>query len=331
VKIVVFGAQRRVGLWEGETVTDVNNAAAAYLAAQTSEPEARARADFLAPADLSRFITAGDEALGLARRATEYVQGATDSSLVQPAALARLRAPWTGRRIFCAAANYGQHVADAQTNYGNPMTREQVEEQFRSRDPEGFTKAPAEVMGPGDAITYPARTTQLDYEGEVAVVIGRAGRDIPLADATQHIWGITLANDLSDRDGTQETKFPASFNLMKTFDCCASLGPCILIDGSDPQDVNVTVEVNGQLRQDYNSDQMIYSFAEYIAYLSKDLTLVPGDVILGGTGTGTAADQSKRHPDGTPVSLDLFLKPGDIVDVRSPGIGSLRNHITAKH
>jgi 2,4-didehydro-3-deoxy-L-rhamnonate hydrolase len=330
VKIVVFGAQRRVGLWEGDTVTDVNNAAAAYLAAQASEPEARARADFLAPADLSRFITAGDEALDLARRAAEYMQGSTDSSLVQPAALARLRAPWTGRRIFCAAANYGQHVADAQTNYGNPMTREQVEEQFRSRDPEGFTKAPAEVMGHGDAITYPARTTQLDYEGEVAVVIGRAGRDIPLADATSHIYGITLANDLSARDGTQETKFPASFNLMKTFDNCASLGPCILIDGSDPQDINITTEVNGQLRQDYNSDQMIYSFAEYIAYLSQDLTLVPGDIILGGTGTGTAADQSKRHPDGTPLNLDLFLKVGDVVEVKSPSIGSLINHIVAK-
>jgi 2-keto-4-pentenoate hydratase/2-oxohepta-3-ene-1,7-dioic acid hydratase in catechol pathway len=330
VKIVVFGAQRRVGLWDGDTVTDVNNAAAAYLAAQASEREARARADFLAPADLARFITAGDEALDLARRAAEYVAGSSDGSLVQPSALARLHAPWTGRRIFCAAANYGQHVADGQTNYGNPMTREEVEKQFRSRDPEGFTKAPAEVMGHTDAITYPARTTQLDYEGEVAVVIGRAGRDIPLAEASSHIWGITLANDLSARDGTQETKFPASFNLMKTFDDCASVGPCILIDGSDPQDINVTTEVNGQLRQDYNSDQMIYSFAEYIAYLSQDLTLVPGDIILGGTGTGTAADQSKRHPDGTPVNLDLFLKVGDVVEVKSPSIGSLVNHIVAK-
>jgi 2-keto-4-pentenoate hydratase/2-oxohepta-3-ene-1,7-dioic acid hydratase in catechol pathway len=330
VKIVVFGAQRRVGVWEGETVTDVNNAAAAYLSSQMSEPDAQARAAFLAPADLLRFIAAGDEALDLARLAADYVRGSDYGSLVQPASSARLRAPWSGRRIFCAAANYGQHVADGQTNYGNPMTREQVEAQFRSRDPEGFTKTLVEVMGPGDGITYPARTTQLDYEGEVAVVIGRAGRDIPVADAAAHIWGITLASDWSDRDGTQETKFPASFNLMKNFDCCASLGPCILIDDSDPQEINVTVEVNGQLRQDYSSDQMIYSFAEYIAYLSKDLTLVPGDIIFGGTGTGTAADQSKRHPDGTPVNLDLFLRVGDIVEVKSPKIGSLRNHIIAK-
>jgi 2-keto-4-pentenoate hydratase/2-oxohepta-3-ene-1,7-dioic acid hydratase in catechol pathway len=331
MKIVVFGAQRRVGLWEDDTVTDVNNAAAAYLAAEMSEQGAQAKAAFLAPAELGRFIDGGDETLEMARRAAEYVRGSADGSLVQPIGSVRLRAPWPGRRIFCSAANYGQHLADAQTNYGNPMTRQQAEEQMRSRDPQGFTKTPDEVMGPDDGITYPARTTQLDYEGEVAVVIGRAGRDIPLAEAGRHIWGITLASDWSDRDGTQETKFAASFNLMKNFDGSTSLGPCILIDGSDPQHIDVTVEVNGQLRQDYNSDQMIYSFAEYISYLSKDLTLVPGDLILGGTGTGTAADQSKRHPDGTPISLELFLKVGDTVEVRSPVIGSLRSHVVAKH
>lgn len=331
MKIVVFGVQRRVGLWEDDTVIDVNNAAAAYLGAGMSEQDALAKAALLAPAELGRFIAGGEETLDVTRRAAQYVRGSADGSIVQPIGSARLRAPWAGGRIFCAAANYGQHLADAQTNYGNPMTRQQAEEQMRSRAPEGFTKTPVEVMGPGDGITYPARTTQLDYEGEVAVVIGRAGTDIPLAEAGRHIWGITLASDWSDRDGTQDTKFAASFNLMKNFDSSVSLGPCILVDGSDPQDIGVSVEVNGQLRQNYNSDQMIYSFAEYIAYLSKDLTLVPGDVILGGTGTGTAADQSKRHPDGTPVSLDLFLKSGDIVDVRSPGIGSLPNHITAKH
>ena len=331
MKIVVFGSQRRVGLWEGDAVIDVNNAAATYLAAEMSEQEARAKADFLAPAQLGRFIAGGNETLDMARRSAEYVRGSADGSLVQPISSARLRAPWAGRRVFCAAANYGQHLADAQTNYGNPMTRQQAEERMRSRAPEGFTKTPDDVMGPDDGVTYPARTTQLDYEGEVAVVIGRAGRDIPLAEAGRHIWGITLASDWSDRDGTPEGQFDASFNLMKNFDCSVSLGPCILVDGSDPQSVNVTTEVNGKLRQDYKSDQMIYSFAEYISYLSKDLTLVPGDVILGGTGTGTAADQSKRHPDGTPVSLELFLKVGDSVEVRSPAIGSLRNHIVAKH
>jgi 2-keto-4-pentenoate hydratase/2-oxohepta-3-ene-1,7-dioic acid hydratase in catechol pathway len=330
MKIVVFGSQRRVGLWEGDTVVDVNNAAAAYLSTSMNPSEAETRAAFAAPSDLARFIAAGNEALDLVRKAAEHVKGSKDGSLVQPISSAKLRAPWAGRRIFCAAANYGQHVADAQTNYGNPMTRKQVEENIRKRDPEGFTKTPIEAMGTDDDVTYPSRSTQFDYEGELAVVIGAQGRDIPLAQAKNHIWGITLANDLSDRDGTQQTKFPASFNLIKTFDCCAPLGPCILVDDSDPQDFNIITEVNGQKRQDYNTDEMIYSFAEYIAYLSKDLTLVPGDLILGGTGAGTAADLSKRHADGTPMNLDLFLKVGDVVEIRSPKIGSLRNRVVAK-
>jgi 2-keto-4-pentenoate hydratase/2-oxohepta-3-ene-1,7-dioic acid hydratase in catechol pathway len=330
VRIVVFGAQRRVGLLDGDSVVDVNNAVAAYFGTTMGQAAATAKAEFLAPPDLSRFIAAGDDALELVRTAAEHVKGSTDGSLVLPASLAKLHAPWAGRRMFCAAANYGQHVADGQTNFGRPMTREDVEKEFRSRDPEGFTKLPAEFMGPDDAIAYPGRTTQLDYEGELAVVIGAEGRDIPLDQAKDHIWGLTLANDFSDRDGTQETQFPASFNLMKTFDYCASLGPCILIDDSDPQDVDITLEVNGEVRQNYNTNEMIHSFAEYISYLSKDLTLMPGDVILGGTGTGTAADQSKRTADGTPVNLDLFLEVGDVVEVRSPKIGLLRNRIATR-
>ena len=330
MRIVVFGAQRRVGLLDGDSVVDVNNAVAAHFATTMGQAAATAKAEFLAPPDLARFIAAGDDALELARTAARHVKGSSDGSVVLPASLAKLHAPWAGRRMFCAAANYGQHVADGQTNYGRPMTREQVEKEFRSRDPEGFTKLPAEFMGPEDAIAYPGRTTQMDYEGELAVVIGAQGRDIPLDRAKDHIWGLTLANDFSDRDGTQETKFPASFNLMKTFDDCASLGPCILIDGSDPQDFDITLEVNGEVRQNYNTNEMIHSFAEYISYLSKDLTLMPGDVILGGTGTGTAADQSKRTADGTPVNLDLFLSVGDVVEVKSAKIGLLRNRIVTR-
>jgi 2,4-diketo-3-deoxy-L-fuconate hydrolase len=330
MKIVVFGSQRRVGLWEGDIVVDVNNAAASYLSTKMASSDAERQAAFAAPADLVSFIAAGGEALELTRRAAEHVKGSRDGSLVLPLSLARLHATWPGRRIYCAAANFGQHVADGQTNYGNPMTRQDVEKSTRERPPEGFTKNLVDVLGPDDGVTYPSRTTQLDYEGEVAVVIGLAGRDIPLEEAKNHIWGLTLANDWSDRDGTQDPKFPASLNLMKNFDTCASLGPCILIDDSDPQDIDLTLEVNGELRQDYNSDEMIYSFAEYIAYLSKDITLVPGDVILAGTGTGTAADRSKRHPDGRPVDLDLFLKVGDVVEVKSPKFGSLRNRIVAK-
>ena len=330
MKIVVFGSQRRVGLWEDDMVLDVNNAAVAYLSTQMSQPEAEAKAAFAAPADLASFIAAGDEALDLARKGAAHVKGSKDGSLVLPISLVKLRAPWPGKRIFCAAANYGQHVADGQTNYGNPMTRKDVEEQVRARDPEGFTKTPLEAVDPDEDVIYPSRSTQVDYEGELTVVVGTRGKDIPLSEAKNYIWGVTLANDLSDRDGTQYTKHPASLNFIKNFDTCIPIGPCILVGDSDPQNFSIVTEVNGEKRQDYNTDEMIYSFEEYISYLSKDYTLVPGDLIMGGTGTGTAADQSKRHPDTTPINLDLFLKVGDVVEVKSPKIGSLRNRVVGK-
>jgi acylpyruvate hydrolase len=330
MKIVVFGSQRRVGLWEGDTVVDVNNAAAAYLSLQMSDSEAEAKAALAAPSDLTSFIAAGTEALELARRGANHVKGSKDGSLVLPISLVKLRAPWPRRRIFCAAVNYGQHVADGQTNYGNPMTRKDVEEMIRKRDPEGFTKTPVEAVDPEEEVIYPSRSTQLDYEGELAVVIGARGKDIPLKEAKNYIWGFTLANDLSDRDGTQYPKYPVALNFLKNFDSCIPLGPCILVDSSDPQDFNIITEVNGQKRQDYNTKEMIYSFVEYISYLSKDYTLVPGDVITGGTGTGTAADATKRHPDTTPINLDLFLKVGDVVEIKSPKIGSLRNRVVGK-
>jgi 2-keto-4-pentenoate hydratase/2-oxohepta-3-ene-1,7-dioic acid hydratase in catechol pathway len=330
MKVVVFGVQRRVGLWEEDTVVDVNNAAVAYLSSRMPEDRAELRASFLAPSDLASFIGAGEEGLELTREAARYVKGSSDGSIVQPMSSVRLRAPWAGKRIFCAGANYGQHVADGLTNYGKPTTRESFEKQARQEDPWGFMKTPVEVMGPGDNIIYPSRLTQFDYEAEIAVVIGEGGRDIPASDARRHIYGLTLANDLSDRNGPMYGKYSVSFNLVKNFDYSLALGPCILVDGSDPQDIDVRLEINGQVRQDYNSEDMIFSFAEYIEYLSHYMALAPGDIIMGGTNTGTAADQSKRHPDGEPVDLALFLKVGDVVSITSSKIGGLSNSVVSQ-
>jgi 2-keto-4-pentenoate hydratase/2-oxohepta-3-ene-1,7-dioic acid hydratase in catechol pathway len=329
MKIVVFGSQRRVGLWDDDTVVDVNNAAADYLSTKMSKSEAVAKADRDAPADLEKFIVAGKQALELARAAAAHVKGSKDGSLTQRISSVKLHAPWPGRRIFCAGTNYGQHVLNYLTNIGQPKSRKEIEDETRKYDPGGFTKTLLEVTAPDEGLRYPSRTTQLDYEAELAVVIGTRGTDIAAAQAKNYIWGITLANDWSDRDA-QFPRIPLSFNLMKNFNGSLSLGPCIIVDDSDPQDIDITLEVNGEVRQDYNTNQMIYSFAEYIAYLSKDLTLLPGDLLLGGTGAGTAADASKRAPDGSPVNLDLFLKVGDVVEIKSPKIGSLRNRVVAK-
>jgi len=186
------------------------------------------------------------------------------------------------------------------------------------------------VMGDGEQITYPSRSTRLDYEAEVAVVIGKRGKDIQVDEAPAYIWGVTLFNDWTDRDAVRPLKLPLSFNLGKNFDCSTSLGPCICVRGGvTPQDTAVALTVNGEVRQSFRTSEMMFSFAEFIAGLSRDFTLLPGDIIAGGTGAGTAMDSSKY--DSNRRSLpDLFLKVGDEVEVSSPLIGVLRNRIVSK-
>lgn len=328
MKIVVFGAQRRVGLWQDDNVIDINNAAAAYFSTEMSRADAVLKAASAAPADLAGFIVAGEDALALAVRAANHVKGSSDSSLIQPITGAKLHAPWPGRRIFANGGNYGQHAANAFTNGGKPTTSEQFTAEARRFPPLGFAKIPTEVMGPGDEILYPSRTSRFDFEAELAVILGVDGKNIAAEEAGKHIWGVALANDWSIRDDPPGLFPGVSFNLMKNFDCSVSLGPCIVVGAGDVQDIDISLTVNDEMRQDYSTKEMIYSVAETLAYLSRDFTLVAGDVLICGTGAGTALDMSKRDANGKPLP-DLFLKVGDEVEVRSSKIGSLHNRIVA--
>ena len=119
-----------------------------------------------------------------------------------------------------------------------------------------------------------------------------------------------------------------SYNLAKNFDGSTSMGPCIVVDELQPQDVDVELKVNGSVRQRYNTREMIFSFGEVLEFLSRDMTLVAGDVIAGGTAAGTAADASPPGPDGV-KSRDLFLKPGDTVEISNAAIGTLRNRVVS--
>jgi 2-keto-4-pentenoate hydratase/2-oxohepta-3-ene-1,7-dioic acid hydratase in catechol pathway len=112
--------------------------------------------------------------------------------------------------------------------------------------------------------------------------------------------------------------------MAKNFDTSVSLGPCIVVGEVDPQAIQVQTRVNGEVRQDYNSAEMTFSFAEFIEFLSRDFTFEPGDLLAAGTGAGTAMDSSK------PGDERLFLKPGDTVEVSSPQVGSLTNVVVAK-
>ena len=168
----------------------------------------------------------------------------------------------------------------------------------------------------------------LDYEGEVAIVLGKQGKDVRAHDAKDLVWGVTLLGDWSIRS-PREPEGPLKFGMAKNFDQSCSLGPCIVVGELDPSDIDVETWVNGERRQRFNTRDMVFSFWEYIEYLSRDLTLYPGDILSGGTAAGTAADSSPRLPDGQ-FAPERFLKPGDVVEIGSPHIGTLRARIVPK-
>jgi 2-keto-4-pentenoate hydratase/2-oxohepta-3-ene-1,7-dioic acid hydratase in catechol pathway len=307
MKIVVFGPQRRVGALIADGVVDLN------------------QSDERVPADLEGFIAGGAGTLEHAQRALER----PDPGAVHPLGSVKLHAPSVNRaRVACAGGNYAKHSAGALAARGEQVDVDEVYRRSREAGPWGFWKVIAEFAADGDAVVYPSRATLFDYEGELAVVLGQRASDIPAARAAEHIWGVTLLNDWSIRNDMGPGR-PLSFNMAKNFDTSVSLGPCIVVGELDPQDVQVQTRVNGQVRQDYSSREMTFSFAEFLEYLSRDFTFLPGDLIAGGTGAGTAMDSTRPGPDGT-RSTALYLNPGDTVEVASPGIGTLTNQIVAK-
>jgi 2-keto-4-pentenoate hydratase/2-oxohepta-3-ene-1,7-dioic acid hydratase in catechol pathway len=311
MKIVVFGDQQRVGALQDGYVVDLN------------------RASERLPARLDAFIAGGQATLDEAQRAIERSLAAgPDSGLLARVADVKLHAPWPMRRIACVGGNYAAHLIGMEAGRGGEgeVTLESITQKTRAAGQWGFWKVPEEVAGSDDAIPYPSRTEYFDYEGEAAIIIGKRIRDASASQLADCVWGVTLLNDWSIRDGITPSGRPLSYNLAKNFDRSTSMGPCVVVNELDPQNVDVQLRVNGALRQDYNTRDMIFSFGEVLEYLSRDFTFVPGDVIAGGTSVGTAADQTKRAADGSRPK-QLFLKVGDVVELSSPSIGVLANRI----
>jgi acylpyruvate hydrolase len=334
MKIVVFGPERRVGALVGERVIDLNRGMARQLQEQgesKSEEQAAARL----PARLLTFIESGAAGLENAQRVIDQFANRApgdergDSKVLHNASDVKLHAPWPERRIACVGGNYAAHLAGMWANRlgKTDVSIEQITEEARKGGQWGFWKVPAEVAGPSDTIPFPKRVTYFDYEGEVAIVIGKRGKNIPAARIGDYVWGVTLFHDWSIRD-TGGTDRVVSYNLQKNFDGAVSMGPCIVVGETDHQEVAAETRVNGVVRQSYSTKEIIWNFGEVLEYLSQDFTFVPGDVIAGGTSAGTAADKSRRGPDGK-RPLDLFLKIGDVVEVSSPQIGALSNKIVA--
>lgn len=338
MKVVVFGPEQRVGALQNDHVFDLHAAYAKYARETEDEPLPYALAAAIVPSSLLAFIEAGPRALENAQKAIDYLlnkaydqRGLRGEPLVYALAEVKLHAPLPSRgsRIMMAGGNYADHVLGVRIRrMRQPATLEQIREESRREGIWGFWKLAANVIGPDEDLIYPARTQRLDYEGEVTLVLGRKGKDIPAGRIGDYIWGYTLQNDWSLRDQRENPRL--NFAMGKNFDGSSSLGPAIVVgEIPDPQDIPFETHVNGELRQRGNTRDMISSFAEFLEYLSRDMTLLPGDMISAGTCAGTAMDSSEYTEQGI-ADPKLFLKPGDVVEVSSPLIGTLRNRVVAK-
>ena len=338
MKIVVFGPEKRTGVLRNGDVVDIAGAFAKVVHEREAERNPVELANALAPAELGRFIEGGARALENTEKALDHLfggagdrDGVLGERLVWPADEATLHAPRPkGARVACAGGNFADHsqaMSERRAERGEPA--EEIgdpRERVRTRGIWGFWKVDRESLGHEGNVIYPARAIRLDYEGELAVVFGKQGKNIRAEDADDYIWGVTLLGDWSIRLSNEPG--PLKFAMQKNFDTSCSIGPCIVVGELDSLDVEIETLVNGERRQHFNAGSMVFSYGEYMAHLSRDFTFYPGDMISGGTGAGTAADSSPTLDDGKPGN-ERFLKPGDTVEIKCAAVGTLRAHVVA--
>ncbi|WP_439617652.1 fumarylacetoacetate hydrolase family protein [Shinella sp.] len=208
-------------------------------------------------------------------------------------------------KIICVGVNFpdrNEEYKDGQAAPANPSL---------------FIRFPRSFTGHGRPLIRPPESPQLDYEGEIVIVIGTGGRRIAELDALGHIAALSLCNEGTIRDWVRHAKFNVTQG--KNFDSTGAIGPWLVpyTDESQLADIKLETRVNGEVRQSDRTGRMIFSFRKIINYISTFTTLVPGDIIVTGTPTGA----------GARFDPPIWLKPGDVVEVEAEGIGTLRNTI----
>jgi 2-keto-4-pentenoate hydratase/2-oxohepta-3-ene-1,7-dioic acid hydratase in catechol pathway len=246
--------------------------------------------------DLFGRLSADDRALEALRRAGAVM----DLSAV------RLLAPVPRPgKVVCIGLNYRDHARES----GMAIPERPVV----------FSKFSTSVIGPERPVVTPAISAQVDYEAELAVVIGRCARRVPKESALDHVLGYTNFNDVSARD----LQFADSqWQRGKSCDTFGPMGPYLVTadEVKDPHRLAIRLRLNGQTMQDSNTDQLIFGIAELIAFLTESITLEPGDVIA--TGTPPGVGFARKPP--------VFLKPGDVMEVEVEGLGVLRNPVSGE-
>ncbi len=229
----------------------------------------------------------------------------------EPQLLAPIPSP--RRDLFAVGKNYREHVAEfGRSGYDTPQRTEDLPDK-----PIVFSKATTSVTGPFDDVeSHPSVTSELDYEAELAVIIGTGGRGISYDDALDHVWGYTIVNDVTARDVQRDHK---QWLLGKSLDTHAPMGPWAVTadEIADLGALEVSSHVNGELRQKAPVKDLIFDVAELVRVISAGITLLPGDIIATGT------------PAGVGIGFDppRFLERGDVVECAITGLGAIRNTI----
>lgn len=259
------------------------------------------------PDTMIECLSLGEEFVSKAADIFKWVKENGDDASFLPIEQVELLAPIPRptKNIFCVGKNYADHAIEM-------GSKDDIPEHVMV-----FTKAPTTVIGPNDIVlNHNEVTEQLDYEGELAVIIGKKGRAIKQEEALDYVFGYTIINDVTARDLQSRHK---QFFIGKSLDTTCPMGPWIVHSSAieNPNHLNIKTEINGEVRQESNTEHFIFPVEKVIAVLSEGMTLEPGDIIATGTPAGV----------GKGFKPPRFLKPGDKMKVTIENIGTLSNEI----
>lgn len=257
------------------------------------------------PRDIDGLISQGSATEELVKDVLEVAPKGQRAKFVLEASAVKLKAPIAAPpKIICLGLNYRDHAEEAKASLPD--------------EPIIFMKPRTAILDPEEPVRKPSFVKRLDYEVELAAVIGKAGKNVPASRAHEHIFGYTVFDDISARDIQFKD---GQWTRGKSFDTFAPYGPCIVTSDQigDPNNLRLWTRVNGETRQDSSTSRMLFNVYEIVHHLSRVMTLEPCDIIATGTPSGVAAFM-KPEP--------KFLEPGDVVEVEVENIGVLRNPIT---
>lgn len=292
----------RTGFVDRDRVFDLQSTYQTMLVEQ-GESDLAYTVETLCPAEPGAFFQLGKVAFDRAKEAVAFSADGKATVLNYPRNKVKLGAPvLKPGKIICVGTNYRDHVAEMKTELPSY--------------PVLFAKFSNAIIGPEDAIEKPAVTNELDYEVELAVVIGKEAKTVTEEEALDFVAGYTIANDISARDLQKRTP---QWLQGKTLDRSTPIGPWLVTTDelANPAKLTISSKVNGSLRQASNTEELIFSIPYLISFISELMTLSPGDIILTGTPDGVGFAQS-------PPS---FLQKGDHVSLEIEGIGRLENHV----